>query len=83
MLVAREIDQLALYRTQNAFIESFNCRLRNELLNEALFVSLDHAREALCDWKDDYNTVRPHSALGNVPPALYAQQSHTAMGRIA
>jgi putative transposase len=67
--------------TQNAFIESFNGRLRDELLNETLFVSLNHAREALADWKDDYNTVRPHSAIGNVPPAVYAKLSDPAMQR--
>ena len=61
--------------TQNAFIESFNGRLRDELLNETLFASLAHAREALAIWKDDYNTVRPHSAIGNVPPAVYAKLS--------
>jgi putative transposase len=61
--------------TQNAFIESFNGRLRDELLNETLFTSLAHAREALAIWKDDYNTVRPHSAIGNVPPADYAKLS--------
>ena len=61
--------------TQNAFIESFNGRLRDELLNETLFASLDHAREALADWKDDYNHSRPHSAIGNVPPAIYAKLS--------
>jgi putative transposase len=65
--------------TQNAFIESFNGRLRDELLNETLFSSLDHAREAMADWKDDYNTVRPHSAIGNVPPAIYAKLSDTVM----
>jgi putative transposase len=58
---------------QNAFIESFNGRLRDELLNETLFTSLNHAREVIAAWRDDYNTIRPHSALGNVPPALYAQ----------
>ena len=58
--------------TQNAFIESFNGRLRDELLNEMLFTSLAQARQALRAWKEDYNTVRPHSALGNIPPALYA-----------
>jgi putative transposase len=67
--------------TQNAFIESFNGRLRDELLNETLFSSLDHAREALVDWKDDYNTVRPHSAIGNVPPAVYAKLSDPVMQR--
>jgi putative transposase len=67
--------------TQNAFIESFNGRLRDELLNETLFSSLDHARDALADWKDDYNTVRPHSAIGNVPPAAYAKLSDPVMQR--
>lgn len=60
---------------QNAFVESFNGRLRDELLNETLFTSLDHARQVLADWQHDYNTVRPHSALANVPPALYAKLS--------
>jgi putative transposase len=67
--------------TQNAFIEGFNGRLRDELLNETLFSSLDHAHEALADWKDDYNTVRPHSAIGNVPPAIYAKLSDPVMQR--
>src|SRR5271170_1969654 len=67
--------------TQNAFIESFNGRLRDELLNETLFTSLAHAREALADWKDDYNTVRPHGALGNLPPAVYAKLGVPAMQR--
>lgn len=67
--------------TQNAFIESFNGRLRDELLNETLFRSLDHAREMLAFWKDDYNTVRPHSALGNLPPAAYAKLSAPEMQR--
>jgi putative transposase len=61
--------------TQNAFVESFNGRLRDEFLNETLFVSLGHAREALASWKDDYNTVRPHSGLGNLTPAAYADGS--------
>jgi hypothetical protein len=59
---------------QNAFIESFNGRLRDELLNETLFSSLAHAREALSLWKDDYNTVRPHSGLGNLTPTAYADR---------
>jgi putative transposase len=64
---------------QNALIESFNGRLRDELLNETLFASLAHAREALAIWMDDYNTVRPHSALGNLPPAVYAKISAPGM----
>ena len=62
-------------------MESFNGRLRDELLNETLFASLAHAREALAAWKDDYNTVRPHSALGNLAPAIYAKLSVPAMQR--
>jgi putative transposase len=66
---------------QNAFVESFNGRLRDELLNETLFTSLDHARTVLEAWKDDYNTVRPHSGLGNLPPAIYAKLGVPAMQR--
>jgi putative transposase len=67
---------------QNAFVESFNGRLRrDELLNETLFTSLAQARSALAAWKDDYNTVRPHGALGNLPPATYANLGAPAMQR--
>jgi putative transposase len=54
---------------QNAFIESFNGSLRDELLNEELFDSLDDARRKLAIWRYDYNNVRPHSSLGNETPA--------------
>jgi putative transposase len=67
--------------TQNAFIESFNGRLRDELLNETLFVSLAHARAALAEWRDDYNQIRPHSAIGNLAPAVYARMSDPATQR--
>ena len=54
--------------TQNAFIESFNGRLRDELLNEEVFASLADARRKLAIWRYDYNTIRPHSALkGDTP----------------
>jgi putative transposase len=66
---------------QNAFAESFIGRLRDELLNETLFGSLSHAREALAIWKDDYNTVRPHSGVGNLPPVAYAKLSVPVMQR--
>ncbi|WP_156317399.1 IS3 family transposase [Cypionkella psychrotolerans] len=59
--------------TQNAFIESFNGRLRDELLNETLFPSLHHARVTLAAWRTDYNTERPHSRLGWQTPAEFAQ----------
>jgi len=61
--------------TQNAFIESLNARLRDELLNETLFTSLAQARAALTTWKDDYNNARPHSALGNLTPTEYANRN--------
>ena len=58
---------------QNAFIESFNGRLRDEFLNETLFSSLPHARSALSNWRSDYNDHRPHSTLGWLTPAEFAQ----------
>jgi transposase InsO family protein len=57
---------------QNGFCESFNGRMRDELLNESLFFGLDHARSRISAWADDYNHQRPHSSLGYVPPAVYA-----------
>lgn len=68
--------------TQNAFVESFNGRMRDELLNETLFFTLDHARQKLAAWRADYNTGRPHSALGYRTPAAYAAHL-TATGRPA
>ena len=59
---------------QNAFIESFNGRLRDECLNENLFSSLAEARNILRKWKEDYNHIRPHSALGNIAPAEFVRQ---------
>jgi len=55
--------------TQNAFVESFNGRLRDECLNETVFTSLRQARAVLAAWRADYNEVRPHSALGGRTPA--------------
>jgi putative transposase len=57
---------------QNGFIESFNGRLRDELLNETLFRSLPHARAVLEAWRRDYNEARPHSKLGWMTPGAYA-----------
>ena len=57
---------------QNGFCESFNGRMRDELLNETLFFGLDHAREKVSDWVSDYNYQRPHSSLGYATPAEYA-----------
>jgi len=58
---------------QNAFAESFIGRLRDELLNEEVFTSLGHARRLLAGWRQDYNTVRPHSAHGGLPPVTARQ----------
>ena len=58
---------------QNGFIESFNGRLRDELLNETLFTSLHHARVALTSWQTDYNETRPHSRLGWQTPSAFAE----------
>ena len=58
--------------TQNAFIESFNGRLGDELLNETPLPSLAHARATLADWRDDYNIDRPHSGIGWQTPNEYA-----------
>jgi putative transposase len=57
---------------QNAFTESFNGRLRDELLNETLFASLSHVRASLTAWRADYNVNRPHSRLGWLTPNEYA-----------
>jgi putative transposase len=59
---------------QNGFVESFNGRMRDELLNESLFLDLDHSRQLIGAWVADYNTARPHSALGYQTPVAYAEQ---------
>ena len=68
---------------QNAFIESFNGRLRDEFLNETLFTSLAQARAALEEWRRDYNTVRPHSRIGWLTPAAYTEQFLMQRGQAA
>jgi putative transposase len=59
---------------QNAWIESFNGRLRDELLNAWRFDSLLEARVIIEDWRRDYNANRPHSAHGELTPAEFALQ---------
>lgn len=59
---------------QNGFIESFNGSLRDECLNEMLFSSLPEARAHITDWKEDYNSQRPHSSLGNITPDEFARK---------
>lgn len=64
--------------TDNAFIESFNGKFRQECLNQHWFLSLADAQEVIDAWRDDYNQNRPHSALGDRPPAEFANFSRGA-----
>ena len=59
---------------QNGFCESFNGRMRDELLNGTLFLSMAHARVEIAAWVDDYNRERPHSSLGYETPAAFAAE---------
>jgi putative transposase len=59
--------------TQNAFAESFQGRMRDECLNEHLFFTMNHARAVIRAWVHDYNTARPHSSLGYLTPAAFAE----------
>ncbi|WBI20547.1 IS3 family transposase ISPa32 [Pseudomonas aeruginosa] len=63
--------------TQNAFIESFNGKFRDECLNEHWFCSLAEARIRIAAWRRDYNAHRPHSAIGNPTPAEFAASWRT------
>ncbi len=56
---------------ENAFAESFNSRVRDELLNQHCFRSVRHARDLLADWRADYNAIRPHTALGGLSPEAF------------
>ncbi len=58
---------------QNAFVESFIGRFRDECLNENVFTTLAEARSLIEEWRIDYNTTRPHTSLGGLTPAIYAQ----------
>ncbi len=59
---------------ENGYCENFNARLRDECLNETLFSSLVEAQQTLEAWKEDYNTHRPHSALGNLTQQEFAEK---------
>ena len=56
---------------ENAFIESFNGRLREECLSQSWFVDLGDVQAALAAWKEDYNVSRPHTSLGGLAPVEY------------
>ena len=57
---------------QNGYTKSCNGRMRDEPLNESLFMDTDQARKLIAAWITDYNTARPHSSLGYKTPAAYA-----------
>ena len=59
---------------ENAYIESFNGKFRDECLNEHWFVTLAQARRVIETWRIEYNTERPHSSLGDLPPTVFAQR---------
>jgi len=83
---SRRLDQWAYFNgveldfirpgkpTDNAFIESFNGRFRQECLNESWFLSLDDAKEKVAAWRQHYNRERPHGALGNMAPTEFAAE---------
>ncbi len=58
---------------ENAYIESFNGKFRDECLNSEVFLSLKDAQEKIEKWREDYNCMRPHSSLGNLTPSEYAK----------
>jgi len=62
---------------ENAYIESFNGKFRDECLNENRFLSLQQARQIIETWRKDYNEVRPHSSLNDLTPQEFARQQQT------
>jgi putative transposase len=84
--VSKALDQWAYWNkaeldfprpgpTDNAFIESFNGRVRQELLNASWFESLGAAREMAAAWRAEYNAHRPHRALGNLASDEYVRKN--------
>ena len=62
---------------ENGYIESFNGKLRDELLNREIFTTLTEVKVLIADWRKEYNQVRPHSSLGYRPPAPQAKMPVT------
>ena len=59
--------------TQNAYVERFNGSFRREVLDACLFTTLRQVRHLLTEWMHDYNTLRPHQALGFLIPMKFKQ----------
>jgi transposase InsO family protein len=68
---------------QNAYIESFNGRLRDECLNEHLFMNLELARQIIERWRREYNEERPKKSLGGLTPSQYARQLTMKTAKLA
>ncbi|WP_404947955.1 IS3 family transposase [Rubrivivax sp. JA1026] len=68
---------------QNGYIESFNGKFRDECLNEHWFQTLAQARQTIAAWRRDYNEVRPHSSIGRIAPARFAEQHRRHAGGAA
>ena len=66
--------------TQNAYIERFNGKFRDECLNDHHFNNLAHARALIAEWRRDYNEDRSHSSLGRIPPAEFAARHRLRAG---
>jgi putative transposase len=64
---------------ENGYIESFNGRLRDGLLNREIFTTLLEAKVLIENWRKEYNTIRPHSSLRYKPPALETVMPNTNM----
>lgn len=62
---------------ENAYIESFNGRIRDECLNVNIFYTLDDAKEIIERWREDYNNWRPHSSLGYLSPMEYISKTNS------
>jgi len=69
MKISRTCEAPPPYIPDNGYIESFNARLRDELLNGEIFYTLREAQIVIESWRRHYNTIRPHASIGYKPPA--------------